>query len=105
VTDSTTDSLTIEADTPAPALLLITDTYSRDWHARPLPGSTQARYDVLPADYIVRAIPLAAGHHHLILEYAPPSFRQGLAISLLAGLVWSGLFLRSLFRARHPALS
>ncbi len=100
LTDSTSDSLTIEADTPAPALLLITDLYSRDWCARALPGSAQASYEILPADYIVRAIPLAAGHHHLLVEYAPPSFRHGLLISLLAALVWSGLFLRSLCRAR-----
>ena len=90
VSDVTSDSLTIEADTPAPTLLLLTDLYSRDWHARALPGSGQAHYDILPADYIVRAIPLQAGHHHLVVEYAPPSFRKGLLISGLAWLVWVG---------------
>ena len=89
VSDITSDSLTIEADTPAPTLLLITDLYSRDWRARPLPGTAQTHYDILPADYIVRAIPLQAGHHHLIVEYAPPSFRAGLVISGLAWLAWA----------------
>ena len=89
VSDITSDSLTIEADTPTPTLLLITDLYSRDWRARALNGSTQTHYDILPADYIVRAIPLQAGHHHLIVEYAPPSFRTGLLISGLAWLAWA----------------
>jgi hypothetical protein len=94
------DSLTLEADTPAPALLLITDLYSRDWSARPLPGSSQDAYQILPADYVVRAIPLAAGHHHLIVEYAPPSWPIGLALSTVAWLAWLGLF----WRSRRPPL-
>ncbi len=89
--DLTSDSLTFEADTPAPTLLLITDLYSRDWRARALEGSSQTSYEVLPADYIVRAIPLGAGHHHLVVEYAPPSFRQGLMIGAAAWMVWVAL--------------
>ncbi len=88
VSDVTGDSLTIEADTPAPAILLITDLYSRDWRVRALPGSAQTHYDLLPGDYILRAIPLAAGHHHLVVEYAPPSFYWGLLVSGAAWLVW-----------------
>jgi hypothetical protein len=84
------DSLTIEAEAAGPSLLLITDPYSRDWRAVSLPGSAQASYQLLPADYILRAVPLAAGRHRLRIEYAPPSFRLGLAISALAGLGWLG---------------
>ena len=73
-----------------PAILLITDPYSRDWRAVPLAGSSQQSYEILPADYILRAIPLAAGHHHLLVEYAPPSFRTGRAISLAAFVLWIG---------------
>ena len=91
-TENNSDSFTLEVDTPAPALLLITDLYSRDWHARPLAGSVQTHYDVMPADYIIRAIPLAAGHHHLVVEYSPPSFRRGLIVSSVAWLVWVVLF-------------
>ena len=88
VSQITTDSLTVETDTPAPALLLITDLFSRDWRARPLPGSAQSHYEILPADYFVRGIPLAAGHHHLVVEYAPPSLRTGLLISFFSLLAW-----------------
>ena len=104
VTDFTTDSITIEAETPVPALLLITDLYNRDWRVRPLEGSSQANYEILPADYIVRAIPLGAGHHHLVVEYAPPSFRQGLFISLLAGVIWLGLFAWTMVRGRRGGI-
>jgi hypothetical protein len=84
----TTDSLTIEADTPQPALLMITDSYSRFFVARPLPGSTQQHYDVLPADYTLMAIPLAAGKHRLRLEYAPSGFLIGRWISLAGWAVY-----------------
>jgi hypothetical protein len=84
------DELMIEADVATPAVLLITDPYSRDWRAVPLAGSSQASYTILPADYILRGIPLAAGHHHLLVEYSPPSFRVGRVISLLALLAWAG---------------
>jgi len=82
--ESSTDYLKIEADVSAPALLLITDSYSRGWRALALPGSSQARYEVMPADYCLRAIPLAAGHHLLRVEYSPLGFRVGKAVSITA---------------------
>jgi hypothetical protein len=82
--ESSTDFLKIQADVAAPALLLITDSYSRGWRALALPGSTQARYDVMPANYCLRAIPLAAGHHLMRVEYSPLGFRAGKAVSIAA---------------------
>jgi len=82
--DSSTDSLDIEADTSAPALLLITDSFSRGWRALALPGSGQDRYEVMPANYCLRVIPLAAGHHRLRVEYSPPGFRIGRVVSIAA---------------------
>ena len=82
--ESSTDFLKIEADVGAPALLLITDSYSRGWRARALPGSAQARYEVMPANYCLRAIPLSAGHHLLRLEYSPLGFRVGKVVSIAA---------------------
>ena len=82
--ESSTDSLKIQADVAAPALLLITDSYSSGWRALALPGSSQARYDVMPANYCLRAIPLAAGHHLLRVEYSPLGFRVGKAVSIAA---------------------
>jgi uncharacterized membrane protein YfhO len=86
--DSSTDHLTIRAELPHAALLLITDSYSAGWRATPLPGSIQRSYQVLPANYVLRAIPLAAGSHRLRLEYAPLAFRAGVWVSLASLIVY-----------------
>ena len=88
---ASTDALTLEADVTSPALLLMTDLYSRDWHARPLAGSVQKDYRVLPADYVLRAVPLSAGHHHLRVEYVPRGFMAGIVVSAVAWLLWFGI--------------
>ncbi len=90
VVSSQPDELTIEADTDKPAVLLVTDLYTRDWRVEALPGSAQQSYQLMPADYILRAVPLQAGHHRLRMFYAPGAFREGVAISALAWTVWAG---------------
>lgn len=94
VIESGTDFLHIEAEVKSPAILLITDSYGEDWRARALPGSTQAHYQLMPANYVLRAIPLQAGHHRIRVEYAPASFRNGAIVSGLAILVWLAAFMR-----------
>jgi len=83
---SDTDSMTISAHLSRPGLLLITDCYSRYWRAVSERGSVQQRYTVMPADYTLMAVALAAGEHSFRLEYAPPGYVIGRWISL-AGLV------------------
>jgi len=90
---SSADRLTVEADTAAPSLLLVTDAYSRDWHAQPLAGSSQSHYEVMPADYALRATPLTAGHHLIRFEYVPTGLWAGIAVSALAWAGWLGLLL------------
>ena len=80
--DSSTDSLTIEADLQSAAVLLITDVYSHNWHARALEGSVQSTYKVMPANYTLMGVPLAAGHHHFEIQYMPESFQVGKWISI-----------------------
>lgn len=89
--DSSTDHLTLEAEVKSPCLLLVTDTYAKGWRARGLPGSAQAAYEVMPANYCLRAVPLAAGNHRLRLEYSPLGFRAGSWISAGSVLCWCGL--------------
>lgn len=81
VTASTADTVTIEAEVSAPSLLLVTELHSRGWRVRSLPGSTQAAYEVLPANYVLQAVPLDAGHHRLQFEYRPRTFFLGLWLS------------------------
>lgn len=103
VVDLSADSLTIEADARTPSLLLVTDLYSRDWRAVALPGSAQAAYEVLPADYVLRAVPLAAGHHRLRMEYVPRGLAPGLAVSLAAWAAWCACAAGLLMRRRRDS--
>jgi hypothetical protein len=80
--ESSTDYLFIQADVTSPTLLLITDAYSSGWRALALPGSSQSRYQIMPANYCLRAIPLQAGHHLLRVEYSPLGFRIGRVVSI-----------------------
>ena len=87
LTAETSDTLTIAADLPRAAVLLITDTYCTGWRARSLlraADTPQGHYDVLPADYFLRAIPLRAGHHLIRLEYVPTAFVVGKWVTLFS---------------------
>lgn len=88
VVGSSPGQLTVEADLPHPAILLITDAYSNGWHARPLEGSAQSSYQVLPANYTLQAIPLSTGHHHFQLEYLPAAYQRGKWISFTSIIVF-----------------
>jgi hypothetical protein len=68
--------------------LLITDAFTRSWRATALDGSAQAKYQLLPANYILRGVPLIAGHHHLRVEYARDALAIGKWISILASLAF-----------------
>jgi hypothetical protein len=83
-------SITIEAMLSRPAILLVSDLYSRGWRAVAAPGSSQQRYTLMAADYILQAVPLSAGRHRLTIEYAPAGFRTGRWIS--AGTLVSLVF-------------
>ena len=100
---SSTDHLEIQADLPNPALLLITDGYDKGWRAFPLDESAQTEYQVMPANYVLMAVPLGAGRHHFRLEYAPRAFAVGKWISLLSLTAFLGA--AGELRRRKKALS
>ncbi|MDR1010111.1 MAG: YfhO family protein [Opitutaceae bacterium] len=81
----------IEVGTNAPGVLLMTDAYAKGWCARAHPGSAQQTYDLQPADYAVRGIPLTvAGTHRIEITYTAPGFAAGLLITSLALLMTGG---------------
>lgn len=91
IVDSSTDHLTIQADIPSPAILLITDGYNEDWRAIALVGSAQTKYEVMPANYVLMAVPLSAGHHEFRLMYRPRAFVIGKWISISSLFVMLGI--------------
>jgi hypothetical protein len=88
VVTASTDALEIEADVEQASILLITDSFTPSWRAVALPGSVQTNYKLLPANYILRAVPLVAGHHHLRVEYARNALAMGRWVSILASVVF-----------------
>jgi hypothetical protein len=88
IIDESTDRLTIEAQLPAPAILVITDAYHPNWHIRALPGSSQKNYGIMPANYVLRAVPLSAGFHRFTMEYRPRLFVAGKWISIASLVVY-----------------
>jgi len=84
----TCDELEIEADLPGPRVLLVTDAYSSGWRAVPVDAGDSRIYQVMPADGCLRAIPLAAGRHHFLLEYRPRAVMAGTWISLAAAGIY-----------------
>ena len=72
------------------AILLVTDAYSDGWRAVALPGSSQSSYELLPANAVLRAVPLERGRHRLRIEYAPPASTIGHWVSATTGMVWLG---------------
>lgn len=101
--DLSTDQTEITADVPHPELLFITDNFSRGWHVEALPDSAQNHYQVLPADYFLRAIPLGRGHHHFLLEYRPLAFEAGKWVSIVSCFLYVGVLLSLLKRHLHSA--
>ncbi len=88
ILSSSTDATVFQVDLPAPAVLLVTDVWSKNWHAQALEGSTQSSYSVMPANYTLIGIPLAAGHHHFQLAYTPAAFQIGKWVSIVSLLLF-----------------
>jgi len=91
VTDTSSDQLTIEADVNSAAVLVVTDNYMDGWRIVPLEGSSSDAYEIIPANYTLRGVPLAPGHHHFRMEYRPASFVIGAWLSLIGAAAWLGL--------------
>lgn len=83
---------------------LVTDAWARGWRATPLEGTSQRRYDLIPANYARRAVALDWGEHRLRVEYAPPAVCAGALVSAAPWSAWIiALFLCALRRRRTRA--
>lgn len=89
------DEIELSAELARAAILVVSDNFSPGWRAVAREGSVQRHYNVMPANHALRAVPLSAGRHHFVMQYAPLGYRLGRWISLLAlaayALFWIGL--------------
>ena len=102
VTDTSSDHLTIEADVKAASILVVTDNYTDGWRVESLEGSASDAYEIIPANYTLRGVPLAPGHHRIRMEYRPASFVIGVWISLAGVAAWMAAAGVLLCRRRRP---
>jgi len=77
------NDVTVDVETPGPALLRLADLWYPDWTAR-VDGR---RTEILKADYLLRAVAVPAGRHEVVFRYESPAVRRGLLVSLLSLLV------------------
>jgi hypothetical protein len=88
VTDASTDHLSIEADVSTPSILVVTDNYMEGWRIVPLEGGESQSYEIIPANYTLRGVPLTAGHHRFRMEYRPASFAIGCGLCVAGCIAW-----------------
>ncbi|HIA47512.1 MAG TPA: hypothetical protein EYN96_05960 [Candidatus Hydrogenedentes bacterium] len=100
VLDESTDHVSLRVETSDPVLLVMTDAYAEGWKAFALEGSVQEKYDVLPANVALRAIPLQAGTHHFRIEYLPPVFVYARITTIVSLLLLLLLTIASGWRQR-----
>ena len=82
-----------------PAILLVTENYSKGWKALPIGESVQDKYSIMPANYTQIAIPLKAGIHHIMMSYMPDSFIAGRYISSVSVVLFAAAVLFILIKS------
>ena len=82
-----------------PGLAVFVEQYDRGWQATV--DGQPAR--LLRANLIMRALPIAAGTHRIVLEFRTPGFRAGGALSVASLLVLGLLWLAGRRKARAPS--
>jgi len=89
-------SLSLEVEACGRGLLVVTDSWYPGWEAK-VDGKEAPLH---LANYLVRAVPVPAGKHHVELHYRPLSFRLGLGFTLAGLLVAFGGLLVPVLRRR-----
>lgn len=78
------NDVTVEVETPGPALLRLADLWYPDWAAT-VDGRPS---EILRADYLLRAVAVSAGRHRVEFHYRSPAVWRGLVLSLASlGLI------------------
>lgn len=84
--ERTPNRLVLEVETPAPALLVLSENWFPDWRATV--GGEEA--PVLRADHTLRAVPVPSGRHRVEMWFDPGRIRNSLFLSLACVLLLVG---------------
>jgi len=90
----------VEADAPAAAWLVLSDSFYPGWAAIVDGRETP----IFRANFLVRAVRVPAGRHEVVFEYRPRPLRAGLVITAAAWLFAAGLVVFGRRSRRPPAL-
>ena len=93
------NDVTVEVETPGPALLRLADLWYPDWVAT-VDGRPA---EILKADHLLRAVAVPAGRHRVEFRFASPAMRQGLMLSGASLLVTLLLLGAGWLRRRVPS--
>ena len=74
----------VRVHTDRPGVLVLTDTYTRDWFAK----RNGEEVTVHPADGLFRGVVVPAGESQVVFEYRPRAFRIGAWMSAGTGVAW-----------------
>lgn len=87
ITEYTINQVTTEVDMPQPGWLLLTDSYFPGWKAYERVGESEEELEIYRADGNFRAVYLEPGEHTIRFKYSPFSFKLGLYVTFLAGVI------------------
>jgi len=87
ITEYTINQVTIEVDMAQPGWLLLADSYFPGWKAYDRVGESEEELQIYKADGNFRAVFLEAGEHTVRFKYSPLSFKLGLYVTFLAGVI------------------
>jgi hypothetical protein len=98
VTSYRLNDVTVQVETPGPALLRLADLWYPDWRAT-VDGRSMP---ILRADYLLRAVPVPAGRHTVVFRFQPTVVRTGLMLSLVSLVAVLLLIVAGTLRGRAP---
>jgi len=97
ITDYRLNRVTIEVDTPAPAIVRLADLWYPDWVA----SVDGQRAPILKADYLLRAVAVPAGKHRVEFRFESKAVRTGLTLSIVGLAIAAGLLVAGGFLGRR----
>ena len=88
----------LETETPEPAVLVLSDTYDRNWRA----WRNGEQATIVRANHALRAVFLGPGRHQLEFRYCQPLVWVGLTITLATVVILAVAGVITLIRSRPP---